>query len=112
MDCVHRMRCTLPPGAGTLSEAGGPRGPKPSGGRRPPRRRAGGGVVGGEKYSSLELDATATAGVTALTMGLGSGGGEAELSDESGGGRRARRAAADLVNIGVVSFRYLFCWMV
>lgn len=101
MDCVHRMRCTLPPGAGTLSETSGSRGPKPACGRRPPRRRAGGGVVGGEKYSSLELDATATAGVTALAERLGSGGGEAELSDGSGGSRRvdAYFLAADLVNI-------------
>ena len=40
--------------------------------------------MGGEKYSSLELDATAVAGVAALTVGLVSGGGEAELNDESG----------------------------
>ena len=95
------MRCTLPPAAGTLSEAGGPRGPKQSGGRFLPRRRAGGGVVGGEKYSSLELDATAAAGDTGDP---GSGDGEAELSDDTGGGGRARLEAA-LVNIS--SFLYL-----
>ena len=92
------MRCTLPPAAGTLSEAGGPRGPKPFGGRFLPRRRAGGGVVGGEKYSSLELDATAAAGDTGDP---GSGGGEAELSDDSGVGRRAYRLVADLVIISL-----------
>ena len=98
------MRCTLPPVAGTLSEASGPRDPKPVGGRRPPRRRTGVGVVGGEKYSSLELDATAEAGVTALTMGLVSGGGEAELNDESGGGGSAFCLVLALVNIYVQSF--------
>ena len=75
------MRCTLPPyqrplGVEVLS------------------RRAGGGVVGGEKYSSLELDATAAAGDTGDP---GSGGGEAELSDVTGGGRRARLVAAQVI---------------
>ena len=94
------MRDTFPPAAGTLFGAGWPRGPKPAGGRPLPcRRGGGGGVDGGEKNSSLELDATTTAGVTALTTGLDSGGGEAELSDESGVGGRVRRAAAALVII-------------
>lgn len=92
------MRCTQPPAAGTRLGAGWPLSPKLLGGRPLPCRRTGVGDVGGEKYSSLELDATATAGVTALSMGLGAGGGGAELSDESGGDRRARRAP-DLVNI-------------
>lgn len=83
MDCVHRMCCIFPLGAGTLSDAGGPRGPKPFGGRRPLHHCADSGVVGGEKYSSLELNAIATAGVTAFTVWLGCDGNEAELSDEA-----------------------------
>lgn len=85
MDVVHLMRDTLPPEAGTLSEPGGPRDPKQDGGRPLPRRCTGGGDVGGEKNSSLELDATAALGVVP-------GGCEAGLSDESGGGVCAFRA--------------------
>ena len=85
------MRCTQPPVAGTRLGAGWPLSPKLRGGRPLPCRRTGVGDVGGEKYSSLELDATAAAGDTGDP---GSGGGEAELSGEPGDGRRARRLAA------------------
>ena len=88
------MRCTVPPAAETVLEAGGPRGPKHAGGRPLPRRRAGDGDDGGEKYSSLELDATAALG----DAGAGAGGCEAELSDEPGGVGCAARVLA-LVNI-------------
>lgn len=66
--------------------------------------------MGGEKYSSLELDTTATVGVTAFTgwARLGSSGSGAELSDGSGGGRRARWRAADLVII-LSSVRCFYC---
>lgn len=92
------MRCTLPPGARALSEAGGPRGPKPSGSRRPLRRRAGGGVVGGKKYLSLELDATTTAGDKALTVGLGTG------SDVGGGCGSCQHLSSFLFNDKVFIF--------
>lgn len=96
------MRDTLPPGAGTPPEASGPRGPKPLGGRRLPRRRVGGGDVGGEKYSSLELDAPATVGDTTASGG-GADDGGAELGDEVGdGGRVLSIAAALRVNIIIV----------
>ena len=92
------MRCTQPPVAGTRLGVGWPLSPKLRGGRPLPCRRTGVGDVGGEKYSSLELDATAAVGDTGVP---GSGGGEAELSDDSGDGGRVRAAvlALALVNI-------------
>lgn len=98
------MRCTQPPVAGTRLGAGWPLGPKPLGGRPLLCRRTGVGDVGGEKYSSLELDATATAGDIGDLL---SGGGEAELSDGSGDGGRARREAA-LVSILLLLLPYFY----
>ena len=86
MDWVQRMRDTFPPAAGTLFGARWPRGPKPAGGRPLPRRCGGVGDDGGEKNSSLELDATAATGDTSLTVEARTGGCEAELSDKSGVG--------------------------
>lgn len=76
------MRDTFPPAAGALIGACGLLDPKLIGGRPLPRRRVGDGDVGGEKYSSLELDATAaTSGLDPLDDPCCC---EAELSDDSG----------------------------
>ena len=93
------LHTTVAEGCGDPARAGWSLSPKLRGGRPLPCRRTGVGDVGGKKYSSLDLDATAAADIG----DPGSGGGEEELSDDSRDGWRARAAvlALALVNISL-----------